>query len=154
MLDLLISDFENLKVIFMSQAVKQLISFCCVAHLYVFHFTRVSPSFLCCYQRIIYHPLQWLNNSNYVHGFLFASLLYVPTNSIAFTISSCNTLSSSLKLTIILNSLNNSSNDRDVFNGLLKSSACAALSNSIAKTFSTLSTTRKHFVAALAPMLT
>ncbi len=40
------------------------------------------------------------------------------------------------------------------FIGLLNSMACAALRSSMASTFSTLLITRRHLVAALAPMLT
>jgi hypothetical protein len=72
----------------------------------------------------------------------------------AFIISLCSTLSTSLKLTSFLKASIKSSTKAELFNGLLKSRACAAVINSIASTFSTLLITRKHLVAAFAPMLT
>ncbi len=68
--------------------------------------------------------------------------------------SSCIILSASLKLTTLRNAVIISSSTADVFNGLRNSNACTAVNNSIANTFSTLSTTLLHLVAALAPILT
>jgi hypothetical protein len=63
-------------------------------------------------------------------------------------------LSAATKDTCSRNVATSFSMGSELLAGLLKSSACAALNNSMASTFSTLLITRKHFVAALAPMLT
>src|SRR5665213_1667826 len=68
--------------------------------------------------------------------------------------SSCKNLSTSLKDMLSRKAKIISSKTGDVLRGLRNSIACTELSISIAKTFSTLLITRRHFVAALAPILT